>query len=312
MILSITMNPSVDISYPLNHFILNKVNRVADVRKTAGGKGLNVTRGIHLSGYPVLATGIVGGTTGDYIKHQLTRDHINYDFYQSPFESRNCIAILHEGQQTEILEAGPEMSEKEVVGFKAHLETLLSPVSVITISGSLPVNFPIEYYENIIEIALRYHIPVLLDCSGETLKYTINSKFPPFLIKPNHEELGYVVNRTLSSDNLIDLQDALKHECLKNIPFIVVSLGKDGALARYHNEIYKVDIPKIDVVNPVGSGDVTLGGLAVGLLKKENIDDMLKRAMTMGMLNALEAQTGLICMAHFEHYFNQVTVKKMN
>lgn len=44
MILTVTLNPSVDIRYNLEHFELDAVNRVNNVSKTAGGKGLNVSR----------------------------------------------------------------------------------------------------------------------------------------------------------------------------------------------------------------------------------------------------------------------------
>ena len=38
MILTLTLNPSVDISYPLTALKLDDVNRVQEVSKTAGGK----------------------------------------------------------------------------------------------------------------------------------------------------------------------------------------------------------------------------------------------------------------------------------
>lgn len=71
MILTITMNPSVDVSYPLSSLKINDVNRVESVSKTAGGKGLNVTRVISQMGEEVMATGIIGGTLGNYILENL-------------------------------------------------------------------------------------------------------------------------------------------------------------------------------------------------------------------------------------------------
>ena len=44
MILTLTLNPSIDISYSLDQINLDTVNRVNKTIKTAGGKGLNVTR----------------------------------------------------------------------------------------------------------------------------------------------------------------------------------------------------------------------------------------------------------------------------
>ena len=107
MIVTVTMNPSIDISYPLEKLKLDTVNRTDQVSKTAGGKGLNVTRVIHDLKGDVLATGVLGGFHGAYISEELKKAGIKQAFTAIQEESRDSIAILHEGNQTEILEAGP-------------------------------------------------------------------------------------------------------------------------------------------------------------------------------------------------------------
>ncbi|QYN43535.1 hexose kinase [Gilliamella sp. ESL0441] len=311
MILTITMNPSVDIAYPLNKLIIDDINRVSNVKKTAGGKGLNVTRGIKFSGIPVLASGIIGGTTGEYIKKQLDKDNIAYCFYITKQESRNCIAILHEGNQTEILESGPELDSNDVEQFLNHYETMLEQAKIITISGSLPQGFPIDFYVKLIEQAEKRQIPVLLDSSGKMLYATLISKHKPYLIKPNKEELQQIIEMKIDADDTHSLIQALNHPLLSDIPIIVISLGKNGAFARCHHQYYQASIPQIKVINPVGSGDITLAGLAVSLHENESIEMMLARAMTMGMLNAMESQTGFVNMRHYDHYYQQVKITKI-
>lgn len=311
MILTITMNPSVDISYPLNKLVINDINRVTNVKKTAGGKGLNVTRGIKYSGIPVLATGIIGGTTGQYIQKELDNDKIAYNFYVTQQESRNCIAILHEGNQTEILESGPVLDDQDVSVFFQHYQSLLSQSKVITISGSLPQGFPNDFYARLIAQANKHQIPVLLDSSGKVLLQTLRLKDKPFLIKPNKDELQQIIQMDIDVNDPHSLMKAVSHPLLDNITYVIMSLGKNGAFARCHNRCYQISIPNINVVNPVGSGDVTLAGLAVSIHENENIEVMLKRAMTMGMLNAMESQTGFVNMNHFDKYFQKVTVTAM-
>ncbi|MCX8574234.1 MULTISPECIES: hexose kinase [unclassified Gilliamella] len=311
MILTITMNPSVDIAYPLNKLIIDDINRVSNVKKTAGGKGLNVTRGIKFSGIPVLASGIIGGTTGEYIKKQLDKDNIAYCFYIIKQESRNCIAILHEGNQTEILESGPELDSNDVEQFLNHYETMLEQAKIITISGSLPQGFPIDFYVKLIEQAEKRQIPVLLDSSGKMLYATLISKHKPYLIKPNKEELQQIIEMKIDADDTHSLIQVLNHPLLSDIPIIVISLGKNGAFARCHHQYYQASIPQIKVINPVGSGDITLAGLAVSLHENESIEVMLARAMTMGMLNAMESQTGFVNMRHYDHYYQQVKITKI-
>lgn len=152
MILTVTMNPSVDISYPLGRLQLDTVNRVIDTRKTPGGKGLNVTRVLAQLGDQVVASGFLGGKIGEFIETELDKVAIKHDFYKIQDETRNCIAILHEGQQTEILEQGPTISEVEAKGFLAHFEGLLPKLDIVSISGSLPKGLGTDYYTEMISL----------------------------------------------------------------------------------------------------------------------------------------------------------------
>lgn len=141
MIVTVTMNPSIDISYPLEKLKLDTVNRTDQVSKTAGGKGLNVTRVIHDLKGDVLATGVLGGFHGAYISEELKKAGIKQAFTEIQEESRDSIAILHEGNQTEILEAGPTVSEAEQQAFWKIFRSWLkkprlSPFQAVWLKGS--------------------------------------------------------------------------------------------------------------------------------------------------------------------------------
>lgn len=311
MLLSITLNPSVDISYRLDRFILNDVNRVSEVKKTAGGKGLNVARVAHLLGMDVLATGVLGGTLGSFIENKLDEDHIKHAFLHTNQEARNCIAILHEHMQTEILESGPVLSANEQEMFLQHFENLLQDVSVVTISGSIVKGFSNDVYSKIIEIAGRHNIPVILDTSGKTLKVSLQNKNAlPFLIKPNTTELCQLLNQEITND-LEQLKTALMNPLFEGIPWIVVSQGGDGAFVKHQNQFYNVTIPKISVINPVGSGDSTVAGLAKAI--EQHLDDQttIQYGMAAGILNTMETQTGYVDASKFDHYVNLVEVKNI-
>lgn len=309
MIVSVTMNPSVDISYHLDEFILNEVNRVAHVSKTAGGKGLNVARVIHLLDVPVTATGILGGTLGTFIENQLDRDGIAHDFLKTNQESRNCIAILHEGKQTEILEAGPHFSTKEKNEFLTHFGKFLKAGNIITISGSLPRGFDASVYTEMIRLASEQQIPVLLDCSGKVLEQVLKAKKAmPDLIKPNIDELNQLLGKKLHAENLDGLKTALADPLFADIEWVVVSLGAKGAFVKHNDAYFQVKIPSVQVVNPVGSGDSVVAGLAAAMLQGKSVEDIMKTAMTTGVLNAMETQTGYVNKAKFDLIFQQVEV----
>ncbi|MED1013747.1 tagatose-6-phosphate kinase [Bacillus mycoides] len=311
MILAVTMNPSVDISYPIQDFKLDDVNRVENIRKTAGGKGLNVARVVKQMGEDVLTTGVIGGTIGDYIIQELTKSDIRNHFYKINQESRNCIAILHDSKQTEILESGPSLSAEEGTAFLKKYRELLSEVSLVTISGSLPKGLESEFYRQMVEIGREKGIPVIVDTSGEPLRQVLNHNVKPFAIKPNISELfqlfGMEVEESTSS-----LKQLLNNKLFHGIEWIVVSMGAAGAFLKHGGDYYRVTIPAIEVINAVGSGDATVAGLAVALKRKQAVSDILKTAMTTGMLNTMEEVTGYIDPEKFGQFFEMVKVIKID
>ncbi|VLZ57815.1 PfkB family carbohydrate kinase [Streptococcus pneumoniae] len=239
MILTVTMNPSIDISYPLDELKIDTVNRVVDVTKTAGGKGLNVTRVLSEFGDSVLATGLVGGKP-----------------------------------------------------------------------GSLPAGLPVDYYASLVELANQAGKPVVLDCSGAALQAVLESPHKPTVIKPNNEELSQLLGREVSED-LDELKEVLQEPLFAGIEWIIVSLGANGTFAKHGDTFYKVDIPRIQVVNPVGSGDSTVAGISSGLLHKESDAELLIKANVLGMLNAQEKMTGHVNMANYQVLYDQLIVKEV-
>ena len=309
MILTVTMNPSIDISYPLEELKIDTVNRVAEASKTAGGKGLNVTRVLAEIGDNVAATGLIGGTNGEFLLQNL-HPNVRQCFYNISGDTRNCIAILHEGKQTEILEAGPTITADEARDFKEHFRSLMTEADVVSISGSLPAGLPTEYYIQLIEMANQAGNKVVLDCSGAALEAVLKSDVKPTAIKPNNEELSQLLGREISKD-LDELKTVLSEPLFEGIEWIIVSLGADGAFAKHGDTFYKVDIPKIQVVNPVGSGDSTVAGISSALSHQADAVSLLKKANVLGMLNAQEKMTGHVNVENYDGLYNQITVKEV-
>lgn len=311
MIVTVTMNPSIDISYPLETLKIDTVNRTNQVSKTAGGKGLNVTRVIHDLGGDVLATGVLGGFHGAFIAEELKKVGIKQDFTPIKEESRDSIAILHEGNQTEILEAGPTVSAEEQTAFFEKFKELLQKATIVTISGSLAKGFPQNFYQKLVHAAAEQEVKVLADTSGESLRQILKGEQKPYLIKPNLEELEALLGQEFSLENLEEIQAVLSQPLFEGIEWIVVSLGKTGAIAKHQNTFYRVIIPTIEVVNPVGSGDSTIAGFAYGLSQAMDSKDLLKMCMAAGMANAQEKKTGHVDPINVQQHFENIEVKKI-
>ena len=239
------------------------------------------------------------------------KDRINSQFLKTEKESRNCIAILHEGMQTEILESGPTLTLEEGQAFLETFTELLSKVSLITVSGSLPKGLSHDFYHDMLVISHKNNVPLILDTSGEPLKQVLLQKEKPFAIKPNETELAQLIGTKVSSDDVDGLKQALSNELFSGIEVVLVSLGSKGAFVKHNNRFYRVNIPTVEVVNPVGSGDATVAGLAVALHRGESIEEALKTSMTTGILNTMEPGTGSINVKNFRHYFGLVEVKEV-
>lgn len=312
MILTITANPSIDISYKMPSFTLDQVNRVSDISKTAGGKGLNVTRVLKQLNADVLASGFLGGQHGAFVANLLDQDAIKHQFCPIEGETRDSIAVIHDGGlQTEILESGPEIQSAEVEAFKALLANLLPQVDLITISGSLPRGLEKTFYADIVSQAKAAGVRVLLDTSGETLVTTVKAADKPYLIKPNETEIEALIHRPIDGQDMVSLAQALQASVFDGLMMVVVSLGKDGALVKYDGQFYRASVPVIDVVNPVGSGDSTLAGFAYGLSQAWPIKRIIQSGMACGILNAMHPQTGHIFPDQFEAMCQRVQVEKI-
>lgn len=309
MILTITANPSVDISYRLNKLIIDDVNRVDEVEKDAGGKGIHVGYVLNQLGDEVVNSGFVGGKLGEYIVDSLKEKGLASRFVKVSEETRNCIAILHEGNQTEILEKGPTISKESEKEFLDNLDEITKDCEIINISGSLPKGLDSSFYKKIIEYAKANNKFISVDTSGSTLKDIIEAKVKPDLIKPNETEIKDVVNKEIES--LDDLKEILSKDPFKDISIVIVSMGKDGALVKINDKFYKASVPKVEAVNPVGSGDSSLAGALSSIYHKESNEDIIKKSMTCGLLNVLNAEIAKLDMSLFEKYYEKIEVKEI-
>lgn len=305
MILTVTLNPSVDISYPIDAFQLNTVNRVQNVTKTAGGKGLNVSRVLKQLDESVAATGFLGGALGAFIRGELEKLVVHDHFVACKGDTRNCIAIIHDGKQTEILEGGPTITD-EKEAFLRQFKQSAEEAALITISGSLPKGLSTDFYNELLTIAAKLEKPVLLDTSGDALKNALENEAKPFLIKPNEEEIAGLLKIDLQTEEAII--QALDHSLFEGVAWIVVTLGAKGALVKHGGQVYRVTLPSVEAVNPVGSGDSVIAGFASGLSKALPTVELIRYGITMGLLNALEVQTGMIDPEKIDKYMPQIDV----
>ncbi|EHI74135.1 tagatose-6-phosphate kinase [Streptococcus criceti] len=316
MIITLTMNPSVDYLYKVDSLSSGKLNRVKLITKMVGGKGINAARVSAILGTETTAVSIIGGMNGDYILSQTKKDKFTSDFIRTNDETRNCYVILDkENVKTEINELGSAITQPVLSELEEKTESYIKTkdITAISINGSLPLNCPHNFYSNLIQKIRRFNqnIKILLDTSGKALKDCLDSGFLPDIIKPNETEIAELLNTEITTDAKTLQKNILANELLSNIPIIFVSLGASGSLIKHEDEFYRVTFPKVKAINTQGSGDATVGGILSAIDKHKSFIDVLKYGSAAGTANSLDVKTGFLENSVFDSVYQDVSVAKL-
>lgn len=309
MILTVTLNASVDKLYRVGALAPGTVMRVAEVNNTAGGKGLNVARVAALAGESVTAMGFVGGHNGALLESLLRMRGIEKHFTHILPETRCCINVWDEAshRSTEFLEPGNPVTEDDLAAFVKDFEARLPAASVVTISGSMPKGVPENFYGLLVELAKRAGKRVLLDTSGDALRCALPAA--PTLIKPNTDEICQLTGA--AADSLPELVAAARKLHADGVDTVAVSLGKDGVLVVSDEGAYRGVPPKLTAVNTVGCGDSMVAGFAVGLARGMTLPEQIRYAVAISAANVLTSETGSFRTEDLASLLSQVRVETL-
>lgn len=308
MITTVTLNTSIDKAYIMSQKIKNgTVMRVPTCRNSAGGKGINVARIAKLCGSEVLACGLCGGYNGEYLKALLTEDGINHKFISIAGETRSCINILDpEYGSTEYLEPGCHVTMEEEEIFLQKFSFLIEKSEVVTISGSVPSGMSADIYSKLIRMIKAQNKTVILDTSGKSLQLALSEK--PTMVKPNIDEIESLFDvKVTSMEKLIYYAEKIAEF---GISYVVISLGKDGALLVCEEGIFHGICPEVKVVNTVGCGDSMVAALAVAMEKRYTPQEALRYAVAVATSSAMCSETGSFDVAVFKAIYNEVKIEK--
>lgn len=307
MITTVTLNAAIDKTYFLPTFPLGKVSRVQRFRAAPGGKGINVAKVVAQLGVPVTATGFVGGFNGEMIKQLLDRMGIGHDFVSVQGESRVCLNILDEenGISTELLEPGPTVDPQALAQMEEKIREHAAKSRIVCFSGSLPAGVPKDFYVKLVSIAKEAGAYVILDASGDALRFGLEAG--PDMIKPNEEEVEGLLGIRVQDEAA--LQKAVETLLQKyGMDRISVSLGGAGSMVASQAGTFRVETPKVDVVNTVGCGDSYVAGMAVSLATGLSLEEGLALASAAGTSNAMTDEAGLIEPEEVERLRGQVRI----
>ncbi|MFB6711451.1 1-phosphofructokinase family hexose kinase [Streptomyces sp. NPDC056237] len=321
MILTVTLNTALDLTYGVPELVPHASHRVSDMSERPGGKGLNVARVLSALGHDTVVTGFAGGTTGAVLRELLAapapRDTdpaaatgtapavapITDALVAVAGNTRRTIAVVDRatGDTTQLNEPGPLVSADEWAALLGRYEELLTGADAVALCGSLPPGIHVGAYAELVRLARAADVPVLLDTSGEPLRRGIAAR--PDLIKPNADELAQL---TGSREPLRATRDARR----RGAHGVVASLGPDGMLAVTPDGVWQASPPAKVRGNPTGAGDSAVAGLLSGLVEGLSWPDRLRRAVALSTATVLSPTAGDFDRAAYEELLPRVGVEE--
>jgi len=284
MIITVTLNAAIDKTLAVPNFRLGQRHRAVEQTAMAGGKGVNVARALRALGQPVIATGVAGGPTGTRIVEHLTEEGILNDFVRIREESRTSTAVVDptSGEQTEINEHGPHVTEAELELFVDKLLYLAKGAAVCVISGSLPRGVDAGLYGRLIEEMKRLGVLTVLDSEGEPLN--LATRKGPHIVTPNELEAEGLVGHEFSDEE--DRRTGVGEMVELGAREAIMTLA-DGCLAMLLDPagercLYRATLEPLEPVSSVGSGDAFLAGFVAARYDGRPSEEALRFAVACG------------------------------
>ncbi|MYR04424.1 1-phosphofructokinase family hexose kinase [Streptomyces sp. SID6139] len=302
MILTVTLNTALDLTYRVRSLRPHASHRVSEVIERPGGKGVNVGRVLAALGHEVTVTGFAGGGTGRAVRDGLAgTGGLTDALVPVAGATRRTIAVVdeHSGDTTQLNEPGPQIAPAEWATFLDRYTELLSGASAVALCGSLPPGVPVGAYAGLIRTARSLGVPVLLDTGGEPLRRGVAAR--PDIIKPNADELAEL---TGSHDPLRATESARR----RGAHTVIASLGPNGLLATTPEGRWRATPPGRVHGNPTGAGDSAVAALLSGLVTQLPWPMRLTHAIALSAATVRAPAAGEFDRATYEGLLERVSV----
>jgi 1-phosphofructokinase len=287
VIVTLTLNPSVDRTVEVETLARGEVMRALGVRVDPGGKGINVSRALATHGIPTRAVVTVGGAEGEHLIALLrgTGIEIVPVLIQGAIRS-NITVVEPDGTTTKFNEPGAQLSAEELNAMFNAVENAVASADWLVASGSLPPGTPAGVYADLVRALAGSATAVAVDTSGPALEAVLAAE--PTLVKPNRDELAEVTGQ-----RLLTIADVVEAACrLRDLGAgaVLASLGAEGAVLVNDDGAIHGRTPAVPPLSSVGAGDAMLAGfLAAGGKGAE----ALTEALAWGAAAVLQPGSGM-------------------
>ncbi|MBS1708224.1 MAG: 1-phosphofructokinase family hexose kinase [Armatimonadetes bacterium] len=314
MVLSVTLNPCVDVTLGIDGLKPHDTNRVLTTEMDAGGKGVNLSRVAVELGTASTATGFLGGATGAKVRYVLDAQGVVSDFVCTATDTRvNYSVESGDGPPTTFNARGGAVTPDEWALLVATVRRLSREAKWVCFGGSSPPGVPDDAIVQLAAIARENGAKVLVDADGEAMRQAM--EFAPDFIKPNAKEAERLVGEPVETQEqavavarrlVRQLADSGSPEAI-----VIISRGGDGAVLAFQDKAWVSTGVKVQVKSTIGSGDSMLGGFLTGLCTGKNLVASFRLALAAGAATAMSDSTEIARRPVVEGLLPQVPVQEV-
>jgi len=309
MIVTVTLNPTVDEEFVVSEFRPGGWFRSQNAIRSPGGKGINVSLILNQLGYETAAMGFLAGFNGGYIRDVLRRERITTNFVHVKGETRTNVYIVDETGKIEtgLSEPGPYVADEAYDRFLTNFKRMLKRAKLIFIGGSLPPGIPQNAYASLIEAAREMNVPVWLDAAGASLMSGLDAV--PSLVKIDHRFMSKVSGISLTSlDNLIEVLTKLHDQGIK---WSISSYHTYGDLFFTPEGIFLATIGRKGIVSLFGASDALIAGLIVAEEEKMDVETAIRFSLACGWEDSTHFEKGISSRKSVEEKMDMVQIEKL-
>ena len=292
MILTLTMNPALDIYSRVEKVKPTVKLRCEKASIDPGGGGINVARVVKRLGGEATAIYPCGGYTGEVFQKLLSAENVIHDPVKMKQSIRENFAVteMMSGRLFRFGFPGPALEPAEVEEIFNKIETY-KDAEFLVASGSLPPGVPDNFYAQVAKIAKKHHIKFILDTSGKA--YSGVLEIGAFLLKPNMEELQDLTGKPASTEKE---RKQLLLGLLERYPVhaIVVSMGAKGALLAVGKTVKHFPAVQVQQISSIGAGDSMVAGLVYYLSQEKPLEDAVQYGLACGSATIKSPGTELL------------------
>ncbi|MET0184081.1 MAG: 1-phosphofructokinase [Achromobacter sp.] len=292
--LTITLNPAIDMTMTVDTLVPGDVHRVRDVATHAAGKGINVAQALGDLGHTVTVTGFLGQNNAAMFEQLFARRGWQDAFIRVPGETRCNVKVVERpasgtGRNTDLNSPGFEVDATQAAQLADAVCALAPDHDAIVIAGSLPRGIDAAWLIGLLARLKPLNPHVAIDTSGAALAAVLATGL--WLIKPNVEEL--VAALRLPTHDSAAWHTAAMRLVQDGVANVVVSDGAAGVTWLTAAGGWHAVPPAVDVQSTVGAGDTLLAGMVHALTQQRPPEDTLRLAAACGTYAVTQVGFGL-------------------